>query len=169
MRLKLFVCCMLVSFLAFSQMSRYKIYNISSEGGLLSDNVECILQDSYGFLWIGSNDGIVRWDGYTFKKYIHVEGDSNTLSNNIIYTIFEDSQRHLWIGTINGLNLYNPQMDAFPKVKIDPEYRNIPVNAIKEDTKHNLWLATSDGLYLYNQNNPIHSNCSLQSLIKKMV
>jgi ligand-binding sensor domain-containing protein len=137
---------MLVSFLAFPQISQYKLYNISSENGLLSDNVECVFQDSYGFLWIGSSDGIVRWDGYSFKKYIHIEGNLNTLSNSIIYTIVEDSQRRLWVGTINGLNCYNREKDTFTKVKIDADSRNIPVNAIKEDSKQRLWLATSDGL-----------------------
>jgi len=136
--------------LAFSQISQYKIYNIGSEDGLLSDNVECIFQDSYGFLWIGSSDGIVRWDGYTFKKYTHAEGDINSLSNNIVYCIFEDSHRRLWVGTINGLNYYNPTLDIFSKIKIDDGFRNVPVNVIKEDSKHRLWLATSDGLCNYN-------------------
>ena len=154
MRLKLIVCSIFWSILAFSQIDQYKIYNINSEDGLLSDNVQSVYQDSYGFLWIASNDGIVRWDGYHFKKYIHSEEDLNTVSNNIIYTIFEDSKRNLWLGTINGLNLYNPLSDTFSKIKIDSLESNIPVNEIKEDSKHRLWLGTSDGLYLYDHNNP---------------
>lgn len=154
MRLLLFLLCMSGSFLAFSQISQYKVYNFTSEDGLLSGNVECLFQDSYGFLWIGSNDGIVRWDGHNFKKYIHQEGDAKTLSNNIIYTIIEDSRRRLWVGTIDGLNLYDPLSDTFSKIKLDSAFRNIPVNAIKEDSKRRLWLATSDGFGLYNHDHP---------------
>ncbi len=154
MRLIIFVCATLWSFLAFSQISQYKIYNISSEDGLLSNNVECLFQDSQGFLWIGSNDGIVRWDGYTFKKYTHLDGDSQTLSNNIIYTIVEDTRHRLWVGTINGLNLYNPITDTFSKIKTDSAFGNIPVNAIKEDSKQRLWLATSDGFCQFNYDHP---------------
>ncbi|MBC7485355.1 MAG: response regulator [Cytophagaceae bacterium] len=154
MRLLVFLYCLWGSFLAYSQIGQYKVYNLTSEDGLLSDNVECLFQDSYGFLWIGSNDGVVRWDGYNFKKYIHQEGDVNTLSNNIIYTIVEDSRRRLWVGTINGINLYDPLSDTFSKIKLDAASGNIPVNAIKEDSKHRLWLATSDGFCQYNHDYP---------------
>lgn len=154
MRLTLFVVFFCWSFLAFSQIDQYKIYNISSEDGLLSDHVACVFQDSYGFLWIGSNDGIVRWDGHTFKKYIHEEGNSHSLSNNIVYTLFEDHRKRLWAGTINGLNLYDPIKDVFNKITINPDAGNIPVNVIQEDALGNLWLATSDGLCRYDHDNP---------------
>lgn len=124
-------------------------YQLSPKNGLLCNNIETLCQDSKGFLWIGSNEGLQRWDGYTFKTYQHNFKDSSGLSSNIIYSIFEDKSGQIWVGTITGLNQYNPNIDNFEPVKINNNSVSTPVNVIKEGTNGNLWLATSNGLCLY--------------------
>ena len=140
---------LLAALTSFGQHRNYNIYNVSSEHGLPSNDLTHVFQDSFGFLWIGSYEGIFRWDGYAFKKYRHNEKDSSSLDHNIVYAVFEDSQRRLWVGTIDGLNLYDRLTDTFVKCQIGQIGEKIPVNAIREDSKGKLWLGTSSGLCKY--------------------
>jgi ligand-binding sensor domain-containing protein/signal transduction histidine kinase/DNA-binding response OmpR family regulator len=137
------------TWIAYGQGSNYNIYNLSSDNGLPTNDFQFVYQDSYGFLWLASYDGLFRWDGYAFKKYYHDENDAHSLNHNIVYAVFEDSDRRLWVGTIEGLNLYDRTTDGFIKCAIDQAGQKIPVNAILEDSKHRLWLGTSFGLCQY--------------------
>jgi ligand-binding sensor domain-containing protein/signal transduction histidine kinase/DNA-binding response OmpR family regulator len=132
-----------------AQTPNYNIYSISVENGLPTNDIQFVYQDSYGFLWVASYEGVFRWDGYTFKKYRHSEKDSSSIDHNIVYTIFEDSKQRLWFGTIEGLNLYDRSMDGFITCTIGQKGQKIPVNAIGEDSKNQLWLGTSSGLCHY--------------------
>ncbi len=136
-------------FAVYGQNRNYNIYNVSTEYGLPSNDLTHVFQDSYGYLWIGSYEGVFRWDGYAFRKYRHSEKDSSSLDHNIVYAVFEDSQRRLWVGTIEGLNLYDRMSDTFIKCHIGQVGEKIPVNAIREDSKGQLWLGTSNGLCKY--------------------
>ncbi|SDJ89775.1 Signal transduction histidine kinase [Catalinimonas alkaloidigena] len=127
----------------------YNLYHLGTDEGLPSDNIEYVFQDSYGFLWASSYDGLIRWDGQTFVTYAHDEADSTSLSHNIINCIWEDSQRRLWIGTNNGLNRYDRTRDQFQKCALGRPEENIPVNVIREDGQHRLWVGTSLGLCQY--------------------
>src|SRR6185503_10194961 len=100
----LFLLACIGSFAGFGQAARYNFYNFSTDNGLPTNQVQHVFQDSYGFLWMATNSGLVRWDGYVLKVYTHEEGDSGSINDNIVYTIYEDSRKRLWIGTIDGLN-----------------------------------------------------------------
>ncbi len=126
-----------------------KLYNISSDEGLPSDIINFVYQDSEGFLWMASTEGLIRWDGYNYRSYRHSESNTYSISNNIVYHIYEDAKNRLWITTINGLNLYDREMDRFEKVKIHDTLEAIPVNDILEDAEGSLWLGTSYGLCRY--------------------
>jgi ligand-binding sensor domain-containing protein/signal transduction histidine kinase/DNA-binding response OmpR family regulator len=140
----------LLSCFVNAQNFNYNFYNYSTENGLPTNDYQYLYQDSYGFLWLASFDGLFRWDGYTFKKYYHDEKDSRSLDNNIVYSIYEDSQKRLWIGTIEGLNLYDYATDKFTRCTIRKKGERIPINSILEDQHHQLWLGTSNGLCRYN-------------------
>jgi signal transduction histidine kinase/ligand-binding sensor domain-containing protein/DNA-binding NarL/FixJ family response regulator len=148
--------CFLILFLpclAWAQIEDYKLYNISREEGLPTENVQYIFQDSYGFLWIASFDGLFRWDGNTYKKYVHADDDSKSLSNNVVYVVFEDYKKRLWIGTLRGLDLYDREKDNFISCDFNEKASKIAVNAIVEDSKKQLWLGASNGLYHYDYDN----------------
>src|SRR5687767_6440807 len=83
--------------------------HISIEQGLSQSSVRVIFQDSRGFLWFGTEDGLNRYDGYTFKTFKPEPSNSNSLSDGWITDIVEDQNGYLWIGTrLGGLNRYDP-------------------------------------------------------------
>jgi ligand-binding sensor domain-containing protein/signal transduction histidine kinase len=111
-------------------------------------------QDSQGFLWFGTEDGLNKYDGYSFVAYKYDSNDSSTISNNIIRCIFEDSKENLWIGTDNGLNLYNRANGSFKRymsaTSKPASISNNIISAITEDKQGNLWIGTGNGLNLFN-------------------
>src|ERR1700733_10382127 len=82
---------------AFSQNSRLKFSHIGTDAGLSQSNVTCILQDSRGFMWFGTRDGLNKYDGYQFTVYKNIEGDQKSISNSFITSMIEDKKGNLWI------------------------------------------------------------------------
>lgn len=142
----IFILTLIVHLTAYSQIRDYKVNNLSGDDGLPTDNILYAYQDSFGFLWMASYEGLMRWDGYEYKKYFHSPDDSSSLSGNIVYTIFEDYKNRLWIGTIDGLSLYDRERERFIRCDLGKETDKIPINDIREDSHHQLWLGTSYGL-----------------------
>ncbi|MEE9430341.1 MAG: two-component regulator propeller domain-containing protein [Melioribacteraceae bacterium] len=78
----------------------------------------CVIQDKFGFIWVGSQGGLLRYDGYKFKNYSHIPFDSTSLSTNFITVIKEDQIGNLWIGTNGGgLNYFNQKVNKFTSIK----------------------------------------------------
>src|SRR5690606_35621699 len=96
-----------------------------------------------GFIWIGNREGLIRYDGYEFVTYSHKEGDRNSLSHNLIRVITQDSTGKLWIGTSNGLNIFDPITEKFTYVDIS---QGKTVSALLVDNRHHIWVASHDGL-----------------------
>lgn len=108
----LFLC--IISFTGRGEEKSVTFDNISVEDGLSSYFVNCIMQDSRGFMWFGTKDGLNRYDGYNFVKYFYNSADSSSVSHNFINSICEDpSHKGLWIGTQMGLNFYSFQTESF--------------------------------------------------------
>ena len=96
----------------YSQSSKFIKY--STQMGLSSSNQRCIAQDKEGFIWIGTEDGLNRFDGHTFKVYRKNPGDSTSLQSNIINCLYVDSKGVLWVGTYaGGLSRYNKEKNDF--------------------------------------------------------
>lgn len=88
--------------------------SISQEDGLRNGNVRALVKDYQGFIWIGTEDGLHRFDGYTMKIYAKVEGDSSSVGSNFILCLYEDSYKNLWVGTLDGgLYVYQRKTDSF--------------------------------------------------------
>jgi ligand-binding sensor domain-containing protein/serine phosphatase RsbU (regulator of sigma subunit) len=117
--------------------------------GLSNNLVISILQDSKGYLWIGTNDGLNKYDGYNFTSYRHDPQDSTSISNNVAITIFEDSAGDIWIGTEGSLNLYDDETGSFKNFIYNTELTGTQADqflngviSIVEDEEGNLWLAS---------------------------
>ena len=127
---------------------------LNTDQGLSSATVYCSFMDSQGYLWFGSEDGLNKYDGYTFEIYKSIPSDSGSLSNNIIRCIFEDSKNNLFIGTDNGLNRYNRTNGTFSRYMHDEKNKNSISNnliyAMCEDHAGTVWVGTSAGLNSFN-------------------
>jgi signal transduction histidine kinase/DNA-binding response OmpR family regulator len=125
---RLLLLLLLISFRLLFTQSKDLLFNhpviferLSVSNGLSNNEVTCIFRDSKGFMWFGTFDGLNRYDGYSFKYFNHIPGNSSGLSDNIVSFIFEDSKGILWIGTDNGgLNRFNRQKETFTVYKNDP-------------------------------------------------
>jgi len=91
----------------------HNVERFSIENGLSQSSVQCLFVDSKGFLWVGTQDGLNRYDGYSFKVFRNQPIDSCSISNNYIHSIAEDSFGNLWVGTQGGLSRYNRKTDSF--------------------------------------------------------
>ena len=87
--------------------------HLSIQDGLSQSTINCIFQDSRGFMWFGTQDGLNKYDGYNFTVYKKNPVDTNSISHNWIWNIFEDIHENLWIATWNGLTKFNPATNQF--------------------------------------------------------
>lgn len=96
----------------------YRFESISVDDGLSQSGVLCIVQDKLGYLWIGTQDGLNKYDGYTIDVFRHKEGDSTSLPKNFITNLFLDHEDNLWVGTFGYLSKYNVQTGAFTNYRV---------------------------------------------------
>lgn len=140
----------LIPFSLFSQTYQLKFRQFSIEQGLSQSSVNAIAQDRQGYMWFGTQDGLHRFDGYTFKVYRHDPTDSTSISANYIWRILADLEGHLWIGTSSGgLNRYDPEADCFVSYRHQVQdstsllANNIP--ALYLDSQQQLWVGSWAG------------------------
>ena len=138
-----------------AQENLLEFKHLTSNNGLSQNFISSIIQDRSGFIWIGTKDGLNRYDGYEFKVYRNKFNDSTSLSSNFVSAIYEDSRGRLWVGS-SSLDLFLPEKDAFKRIKIKLPYSNTDVTnnvnkitSIVEDKYGLLWLGTTDGLISY--------------------
>ena len=151
-----FVISLSISLDSYAQKNEIKFERISIEDGLSQNGVNCILQDSQGFLWFGTGDGLNKYDGNNFLAiYRHDPDKPNTLSNSDIQVLYEDQSGILWIGTREGLNRLVPSDSEgshliFMRYKHNPNNPNSLshdyVTSIFEDSSGMLWIGTRGGL-----------------------
>ncbi|MBK9096987.1 MAG: response regulator [bacterium] len=147
--LLLFISLLTVELL-FPQVNNGRVSHYGIEDGLSQNQVQYITQDSKGFIWIGTQNGLNRFDGYNFKVYRHNPKDLNSLSDYPVHCIAEDKEGSLWIGTRDGLNRFDPKTEKFFHYHHNPEdetsISSSTIWLVLEDSKNNLWIATRSGL-----------------------
>jgi len=137
--------------LAIGKMVTDDFIHISTKSGLSNNMINCIVQDSAGFLWIGTDDGLNIYDGYNITVYRTIPGDSLSISGNIINSLLIDKNNTLWIATRHsGVCKYNAQKKSFTRFQVDPDNpQSLSHNGIlslAEDGNDNLWVGTYFGL-----------------------
>ncbi len=116
-----------------------------SNPALLNTVVLSIAQDHENFLWIGTEEGVGRWDGYRYRLYHADQGANGGLPDNYIQTLYVDAQGTLWIGTLSaGVSRYDPHTDRF--VTLRDGLSSVAVNQIADDGTGGVWVATNRGL-----------------------
>lgn len=127
---------------------RFRHWSIGD--GLSHDVVRCILQDRSGFMWFGTDDGLNRFDGYSFRVYRHDPAAPGSLNNNAVFALAEDVNGNLWIGTYGGgLERYDPDSDSFIHYRHDPSdpfsLSDDHIRSIHVDARGDIWIATHGG------------------------
>ena len=142
--------CMNISTSYASMVENYNFKNITIEDGLSQSTVETIYQDSKGYIWMGTNDGLDRYNGYEFKYYKHDKDDKNSIPNNYIVDIIEDKKGYIWVSTINGLSRIDSDTDEIKNYCSDKNNGNL--------SDDNLWqiLYTTEGKFLVSSINGLN-------------
>lgn len=137
---------------AFAQPSKAVFKHLTINDGLSQNTVYSILQDHEGYIWIGTTDGLNKYDGYEFTIYKHDINDKNSLTNSQVNALLEDKDGNLWIGTADGINFYDRRHNVFTHVytlsKKSSEINDY-ITDLLQDKKGNIWVATYDGLKVY--------------------
>ncbi|MEM7369222.1 MAG: two-component regulator propeller domain-containing protein [Bacteroidota bacterium] len=120
-----------------------------AEDGLSMNAVNCLMQDRQGFLWIGTQNGLNRYDGYTFRQFFHDAQDSSSLSNNWIKALLQDRHGFIWVGTQGGLSVFDPTMERWYRFVSDKKNRktltHFDIFSLYEDQEGVLWVGTGRG------------------------
>ncbi|NOU58585.1 sensor histidine kinase [Marinifilum caeruleilacunae] len=145
----LFLCVLLCAFQLSAQQSNIRFKRITINDGLSLSSVYCIHQDSKGFMWFGTEDGLNRYDGKNFVIYRSDPENSNTISYKWIEQIFEDSKGKLWLGSRGGLSRFDPVNEQFTQFRgagPGSSLSNDTITHIFEDSENRLWIGTLKGI-----------------------
>ena len=144
--------CLLSHSALFGQAHTIEFEHINLQQGLSQGSIYGMVQDHWGYMWFGTQDGLNKYDGYQFTVYRHDKKDSASLSDNFINAIYEDrSGKYLWIGTLSGgLNRLNRLTNLFQSFQVKQNEKESissnTVSCIYQDHAGDLWVGTDNGL-----------------------
>ena len=121
---------------------------LNTVDGLSQGSITAITQDRQGFIWVGTQEGLNRYDGYGFETYYHIDEDDSSLSHEYIRALLSDSQGRFWVGTTGGLNLFDETTKTFSILDMPTGTRGnlSTIYDLLEDSAGNIWIGTSIGL-----------------------
>ncbi|MCB9303237.1 MAG: response regulator [Lewinellaceae bacterium] len=134
-----------------------RFHRLAEAEGLSGQSVNCIFQDKQGYLWIGTDNGLNRYDGYQFTVYEYRANDIHSLSSNWVRAISEDQSGYLWVGTDKGLNRFDPKTQQFNRLpqlgKGEDTLQQDYIYCITESRQGGLWIGSRvGGLHHYDPN-----------------
>ena len=144
MRLKnghFFILLLLIfTFPTSAQNKRLFDYN----NGLSNSLINQIYQDHLGFIWVATEDGLNRFDGIKFKSFSQTRNDKHSLKDNYVTTLLEDRKGNLWVGLINGLQVYDHETETFKEVElyVSDERIHLDIRSIIEASNGDIWIST---------------------------
>jgi two-component sensor histidine kinase/ligand-binding sensor domain-containing protein len=136
-----------------AQKNNTEFTNLTSDDGLPSNAITKIIQDDRGFLWLGTYNGLVRYDGYNFKIFLPEKDNPNSISSHSVRSLYVDSKGFIWVGTSDGLNKYDWKTEKFYRYvyssKNPRSISNDYIYSIYEDKKGILWFGTAYGVNFF--------------------
>ena len=167
MKLTKILICLLIFWtgtLSASPYFSFKKYQV--EDGLSHNTVWCALQDSYGFIWLGTSDGLNRYDGRGNKVYRNVLNEKFSLENNFVEALIE-VDKNIWVGTNSGLYIYDRDTDRFSYFDKTTQYNVYISSEIKKIIKTEnglIWIATlGQGFFIYDPKTEVLTQNSVQT------
>ncbi len=140
----------------YAQYPQYGYNGLDTENGLSNNSVNCILQDSRGYMWFSTYYGLNRYNGYEVKTFYSTSDKEETLSSNFITQLQEDNNGNIWVGTKFGLNKFDKDTERFTRYWADDEQpaalRNNQIGALLLDSRGQMWVGTmGGGLHYYHE------------------
>ena len=134
------IFCFVQMLTCFSYANSGRLY---TSNDLSSSLIRCIIQDKYGFIWVGTNYGLNRFDGYKFSTYLCNPADTTTIQDNDIVKLYPYSKEFLFVATNRGLYKYSYLTNSFQHIVLEKKDEKIRISSLIEDGKHNLLIGTS--------------------------
>jgi ligand-binding sensor domain-containing protein/signal transduction histidine kinase len=157
-----FIAALLMYSHSAAQRGAMPFRSMTTDMGLSHGDVFCIYQDHEGYIWIGTTDGLNKYDGIGCAVYKYNQEDSTSLSSSYISALYEDKENNLWIGVLNGLCKYNRENNNFERIQYTDMHGvkfNHHVHAILEDKNNKLWLGTEDGIFILDREHKKITTC----------
>ena len=129
--------------------------HVNVDNGLSQNSVLSMMQDSDGFIWFGTEYGLNKYDGYKTEVFIPEEGSRGTITGSIVWAITEDSKARIWVGTNEGVHIFNKDSQSFRRLEAETEHGEQiegVVCYILEADNGEIWFGTTaQGLYRFNE------------------
>ena len=134
------IICFVQMLTCFSHAVTGRLY---TSNDLSSSLIRCIIQDKYGFIWVGTNYGLNRFDGYKFSTYLCNPADTTTIQDNDIVKLYPYSKEFLFVATNRGLYKYSYLTNSFQHIVLEKHDEKIRISSLIEDRMHNLLIGTA--------------------------
>lgn len=160
--------CSIIALILLTTHTNAQFHRLTLEEGLSQSTIFAIVQDKNGFLWVGTQDGLNKYDGYKFTHFKNKSSSPNELSDNNILTLCVDQRGLLWIGTEGGgLNRFDPIRETFTHFRHDPQdpgsISSDYISHIYEDSEGILWIGTEEnGIDRFNPRTGTFTNITLR-------
>lgn len=136
-----------------NDIRNFALKSYNTHDGLPSENVTVALKDSRGYMWIGTDNGLCKFDGYAFENLVNIPGNTASISSNYINALAEDKNGKIWVGTMDGLNVLDPNTEKFERFyhsdNIKQSISNNKIFSILCDREGTIWVGTDDGFNQY--------------------
>ena len=153
---------------ALSVEEHYYFKNLSIRNGLSQNTVNAILQDRKGFMWLGTKDGLNRYDGLSFRKFKHDAANPRSIGNSFITSLYEDFNGNIWVGTDAGVYIYYPEKEAFEEFdcqSLEKTRIERSVSMIAGDKQGRVWIAVeAQGMFCYDARQKLLRNYPLSEI-----
>ena len=153
---------------AQSVEEHYYFKNLSIRNGLSQNTVNAILQDRKGFMWLGTKDGLNRYDGLSFRKFKHDAANPRSIGNSFITSLYEDFNGNIWVGTDAGVYIYYPEKEAFEEFdcqSLEKTRIERSVSMIAGDKQGRVCIAVeAQGMFCYDTRQKLLRNYPLSEI-----